>query len=157
MKQIKLGNGLFSLIDDRDLISVSKFNWYTSESKKGKFYVKRLESPQIYLHRFLMDSPEGKQIDHINGNRLDNRKSNLRMVSQTQNNYNSIKRIGTTSKFKGVFYDKSGKRIKRWTTQGRILGKKTFLGRYLTQEEAAKTYDTFALKHYGEFAKTNFI
>jgi hypothetical protein len=120
------------------------------------------------MHRELIKCPDDKEVDHINRNTLDNRKSNLRICNRTQNNYNSKKRNRQSnyhpqSKYKGVRYvfcikpdGRKYTRRKPWAASGRLNSKNVHLGYYTTEEEAAKKYDEFAIKHYGEFARLNF-
>ena len=109
---------------------------------------------KVYLHRLIMGFPKNKIVDHINGNKLDNRKSNLRICTQRQNAWNSIKKeLGVSSKYKGVhFYKRTGK----WQSSIQA-GKRLHLGFFDTEKEAAKAYDFMAKKLRGEYANTNGI
>lgn len=93
------------------------------------------------------------EIDHINGIRLDNRYANLRCVTHRQNSMNSLPRKGS-SRFKGVsFCGQTG----RWKAQIAPDGVNYNLGRFTTEEEAARAYDSAARAHFGEFAKLNYV
>lgn len=92
------------------------------------------------------------QVDHRNCNGLDNRKENLRICTNQQNNMNKVSYRNSSSKYKGVYKDneRGG-----WAAQITIDGKKKFIGRYKIEEDAAVAYDRFAIKLFGEFAKLN--
>jgi hypothetical protein len=93
-----------------------------------------------------------KEVDHVNGNRLDNRITNLRVATRSQNSANQILRGMNSSGFKGVVWDKKRSLFSaRIKVQGVMLN----LGRFKTAQEAAITYDFAAAKHFGKFAKTN--
>lgn len=91
--------------------------------------------------------------DHINGNRLDNRRENLRVCTQGENNRNKAKYRNKSSQYKGVSWDSTNK---SWYAQIIINKKHYSLGHYRNELEAAKAYDEGAKKHHGEFARINF-
>ena len=99
-----------------------------------------------------MDAPKGLFVDHINHDGLDNRKSNLRLCTQRQNNQTQRPR-GKTSKYKGVYWNK---RAKKFMASICIDGKKKSLGYFIDEVAAAKSYDKAAKKLFGEFAYLNF-
>lgn len=118
--------------------------------KIGSKYVNQT----VYLHRLIMNQPEGMQVDHINGNKLDNRKQNLRICSNQQNNRNTKSRKGSTSKFKGVSWDNTNK---KWMSQISLGGgKHVRMGRFVNEIDAAKAYDEKAKIYHGQFAYLNF-
>lgn len=106
------------------------------------------------MHRFILDPPNGQQVDHVNGNRLDNRRENIRLCSHSQNMANSKKRTWTKqSIFKGVSYELFKKRgkghgmkrnAKPWRVMIIVHGKRHRLGRFKTELEAALAYDIAA-------------
>ncbi len=94
------------------------------------------------------------RIDHKNGIRDDNRFSNLRECTQQENLRNKVGNRGeTTSKYKGVYWDKSRR---KWAAEAHINNKKIYLGRFENEEDAARAYDKFAVRNFGEFARGNF-
>lgn len=105
------------------------------------------------MHRFITNAPKELEVDHINGNRLDNRKENLRICTKSQNLRNQHKTCGS-SKYKGVSWRV---RANKWESRIYVDGKKLFLGLYSDEEDAAKAYDKAAIQHYKEFAKTNIL
>lgn len=162
MKKIYLSKEKFALVDDEDFEWLSKWNWYATE-RNGNWYATRevnlsiipiRKRQRIYMHDEIMGTKsEQPEIDHKNNNGLDNRKENLRHATRVQNSINSRKRKNTTSKYKGVFYNK-GK--KGWDARISLNGVQKFLGRFQNEKEAARKYDEYATVDFGEFAKTNF-
>ncbi|MFA6118161.1 MAG: HNH endonuclease [Sphingomonas sp.] len=97
-------------------------------------------------------TPDEVHIDHINGNGLDNRRSNLRGATQRQNLQNAGRRVDNTSGFKGVYYSQASK---KWAAQIRYEGKQKYLGLFHDARDAAKAYNAAALKYFGAFARLN--
>jgi hypothetical protein len=106
------------------------------------------------MHRVVMRVNEDAMYDHINHDKLDNRKENLRLATSTQNNRNRRKRSDTTtSQYKGVsWHGRSGK----WQVHIRVNGKGINLGYFILELDAAYVYDKAARYYFGEFAYTNF-
>lgn len=107
----------------------------------------------IKLHRWVMDAPSGIIVDHINGDRHDLRKSNLRFATVAQNTWNSRPKKTKTrsSKYKGVCKNASNK----WQAGIKVNGKSKYLGQFVTEEQAAQAYDKAAKEAWGEFAYIN--
>ena len=98
--------------------------------------------------------PDAEMIDHRDGNGLNNRHTNLRPATDSQNQANKRKpKNGVTPSFKGVFWH--GRDMK-WAARIRVNGKRKYLGYFHSEVEAARAYDAVALLHFGEFAKLNF-
>lgn len=131
-----------ALIDTEDIPRVSKYKWRlhkggTARSKcAGVLTGNGKETYTNSLHRYIMNCPENMYVDHINGNRFDNRKCNLRICTNQENNFNTVKQITNTSGYKGVWYDKARD---KWVSEIKYNGKKLFIGRYNTIEQAAFT------------------
>lgn len=155
-KKIKLSQGKFTFVDDEDFDFLSQWNWYCSETKKGSVYAVRKEyiypkQKTIYMHRLIANCPKGMDIDHIDGNRLNNQKSNLRICSHNENMYNRKLYSNNKSGYKGVAQRSSGHYEARIRVNNRVI----CLGTYLTAELAAEVYDRAAIEYHGKFAKTN--
>jgi hypothetical protein len=147
-----------AMIDVADLTSVvdGGRRWYAARHS-GDFtcYAKRSisgSSNKELMHRSLLECAVGNP-DHISGDGLDNRSSNLRPATQSQNNANSVKRTAKTSKYKGVsFCQQTG----MWRTTTVVGGKIIYGGQFLVEADAAKKYDDMLRQHHGEYARTNF-
>ena len=113
-----------------------------------------------YVHRLVMGSPEGMDIDHINGNGLDNRKENLRACTRSQNAMNKKLRSDSTTGYKGVYKVKNTACKNPYKAAAAVpgtSGKKKSLGSFATAEEAAQAYNNYVIKEFGEFAYLNEI
>lgn len=105
------------------------------------------------FHRLIMNEPEGMDIDHINGDKLDNRKNNLRVATRGQNSANQKpQRKKLSSKHKGVSWQKSNS---KWYAYINKKGRRLNLGYYQNENDAAKAYNKKALEIFGEFALLN--
>lgn len=156
-KEIELTQGKFVLVDDEDYDYMNQWGWY-AHKQGNTFYAKRIIRENnhvimVHMHREIVQCPEGKYVDHINGNGLDNRKENLRICNKAENGRNRPKQINNSSGYKGVGWDKEKS---RWRAQIMVNQKNKFIGRYDTKEDAAKAYDQEAKRLFGEFAYLNF-
>lgn len=155
MKQIKLTRGKFTLVDDEDFEELNKYKWYYGDPYVKGFY-QSLDGVKhsIYLHRLILDVKDRHiVVDHINNDKLDNRKENLRACTQSQNCANSSKCTDNLSGYKGVYLSRGKYWIARITYHRKLM----HLGIFPTKEEAAIAYNKAALKYFGEFVKLNEI
>lgn len=106
----------------------------------------------VYFHRFVVGALAGQFVDHINGDSLDNRRSNLRIASIAENNRNVSARRSGRSRFKGVDFNRG-----RWRARIRLNYEHIDLGRFGNEVEAAFAYDLASLKYHGEFGRRNFL
>lgn len=149
----------YVLIDEVDKAIVEKYKWFVAVNKTNrKMYVKgylrgRHEDGYIYLHRLLLTPEPNMQVDHINGDPLDNRHSNLRICTCQQNTCNQSKRCDNTSGYKGVTWNKKNK---KWHSQIWANGTNIHLGYFENKHQAALMYDMHANDLHGEFAMLNF-
>ena len=156
MKYITLTRGLSATLDDEDFKFINKFNWCIRTNRGGHYYaVSKIGGKIVYMHRLIMNAKLGEAIDHIDGNGLNNTRSNMRLATQSQNKMNSIKSRRNTSGFKGVSYCHDKHRNRPWRALIRFSNRLIHLGHFETSEEAAIAYNRAALKYFGEFAKTN--
>ena len=147
MKRIKLTNGGYTLVDDEDFERLNKYKWRVVLG-----YVVRT-APQIRMNREIMKTRKGFVADHVNGNRLDNRRKNLRNCTHSENNRNKGKIKNAASRFKGV--SKQG-HLKQWRVQIMVNGRALRIGSFDNEHHAALAYDLWAILLHGKFAKTNF-
>lgn len=148
--------GIFQvLVDDEDYDRTIKFKWHVNKTPHNVFYVCRyikVNGKQKYqkLHRFLMNVVDPKVlVDHVDGNGLNNQRStNLRIATGSQNGMNRRKQNNNTSGFKGVGWHKQ---CEKFTATIAINGRNKHLGLFSTAEEASKVYETKAKELFGEF------
>lgn len=154
MKKIPLTQGKFALVDDEDHESLLSVKWCVAK-RRGKFYATRRGGAGWlkHLHREIMKAPAGTEVDHINGDTLDNRRTNLRFATRLENSRNMEKHRGCSSRFKGVYWFKHAK---KWMARIQVVGKRRYLGCFSSEEAAAKAYDSTAKIEFGEFARLNF-
>lgn len=147
-KQIKV-----VLVDDEDYEKVQQHQWYEYEYKRTSYAKAIIDGKSISMQEFILPSPPGFLVDHKNGEGLDNRRFNLRHATLQQQRQNVRKHNNSTSKYKGVSWCNDRD---KWVVQICINGKQTNLGRFYSEETAARIYDEAAKKYFGEFAKLNF-
>lgn len=160
MKQIPLIHNKFALVDDEDFDLISKYRWVILKSGYAinSTYIrgsgrKNQKQLQIFMHKLIMNQQKGIIVDHINGNKLDNRKENLRIATKTQNNYNKTKTPNSSSIYKGVYWDK---KYKFWASEITVNYKKYFIGYFNNELHAGMAYDIWARECQEDFAKLNF-
>lgn len=147
--RVPLSKSYHALIDAVDAEEILAYNWYFA----GR-YAMRVEGPRrkrkyVYMHRQLLNPPAGLEVDHINGDKLDNRRANLRLCTRSQNTANRPGLKGASSRYKGVMFQE---RTGLWVA----TINNTYLGSFEREDDAAKAYDAAALDRYGEFARLGF-
>ncbi len=159
MKTIPLTRGLLALVDDSDFEALSHFRWHAigNRSRYTNYAAANSHDPKplrrtILMHRQIMNPPDGMVVDHIDGNGLNNQRSNLRILTQSQNLGRASLCAANTSGFKGVTFDRQ---TGRWKASIQSNGKMINIGRFDDIAEAARARDEMAIKIYGEYAYKN--
>ena len=159
LTQAKISKGKVALVDDADFDWLSHYNWNVIEVYRGRFYAVRDSSLGInaFMHRVIMDATPGLTVDHIDGNGLNNQRSNLRLCTASQNQSNRAKpkwKSGCSSGFKGVHWYPSQR---KWECQICANGRRVHLGYFEDPREAAAAYNEAAKRLHGEFAFQNVL
>ena len=152
MKKIRINSKKYGileiLLDDEDYNKIQKdfnnLNWSITKNHNGLYAQKRVNKKNIYLHRYIMNNPNGI-VDHINHNTLDNRKENLRITNNSNNLRNGNIRKNNKSGINGVYYDK---KRNKYSASIKVNYKNIFLGRFKTLEEAIKIRKQAELKYW---------
>lgn len=145
---------MFAVVDDEDYERIARHRW-RFQGRPGtpqSYAVCNHAGRYLYMHRLIVDAPPGLEVDHIDGNGLNNRRCNLRVCSRRDNLRNMRPRVGT-SRFKGVSWNRGDQ---RWQAEISIDRRRKYLGRFHDEIEAALAYDEAARAAFGEFARLNF-
>ena len=141
-------------IDDEDLYILFKYKWKIINHKTVSYITTTTGKCRLYLHRILLKCPKGLQIDHINGNGLDNRKENLRICTHAENGRNRKVGDNNTSGYKGVSWiTRQGK----WRATIKINQKRIHLGEYVNIIDAINAYETAATNYFGSFKREGML
>lgn len=154
-KKIPLSHGRFATVDDCDFEKAGQMRWDIAEG----YAWCRSSGNYIQLANLIMPPPKGLVIDHINRNKLDCTRQNLRIATEKQNSVNKgkVRRINLRSKYKGVSINlKNGRHYSRWIVRITESGNTHYKGGFRNEEDAAREYDRIALQYFGEFASLNF-
>lgn len=152
---LPIGSGKQVLVDVEDTHFVTARNWSYMITKGREYAFTKIDGKTTYLHRMIMGFPVELEVDHRNGDGLDNRRSNLRTATHAQNLANQRLQTSSASGYKGVNFDRR-KKSKPWYARTKFMGKKVWIGVFATAEEAAKAYDLKVRELYGDYANTNF-
>jgi hypothetical protein len=154
-KEIILTQGKVAIVDDDDYDYLMQWKWHILSGRYAGTNMKiNGKSKSIYLHRFIMKVSKDMQVDHIDNNKLNNVKTNLRICTHTQNMINRPVYSNSKSGFKGViFYDK----LKKYIARINFNNKEYYLGCYIDPKDAARAYNEAAQKYHTEFAHLNKI
>jgi hypothetical protein len=168
--EIGLTHGKIAIIDDSDYQLIRGFRWYAISPGDKKrqnetwYAAAMIEKKTTYMHRLIMGSPEGKQIDHIDLDGLNNKRENLRIVTSSENARNTRskkKRAETSSQYKGVSWHRltkpNGWVGGRWRAEIELPDRKRKIKYADSEIEAAKEYNKLALEYFGEHARLNDI
>ena len=151
MKTIELTQGKVTIVDDDDFERLNQWKWrYNTNGYAIRSISRKPGKRTIRMHREIIGTPDGMETDHINCNKLDNRKENLRFCNRSQNEANRFKYNNNTSGRKGICWNKDRQ---KWVAQIQVNGKGVYLGRFTDIEDAAKAYEKAATEYFGEFAR----
>ena len=157
-KKIKLTKGKVALVDDSDYEYLSQWKWYCSSNDYAvrtqhvRLGRNNYTGKRIYMHREILNSPDNMFTDHIDMDKLNNQRVNLRIATASQNAGNMKSKPLSSSKYKGVCLDKSKN---KWMATICRNGIHTTLGIFHKEEDAALAYNNAAIEFYGEFARLN--
>ena len=164
-KVIPVSRGLFAVVDAEDFVPVSSYKWcaFVGNHRNGvplhyamhNIPRRRGETrrEKLFMHHLVLGVSKKNKVDHVNGDGLDNRKENLRLITPSLNMANSRKRLAeTSSRFKGVCWFVPQK---KWRASIMRDRKRTFLGYFDNEEDAARAYDKEAVRLFGDYARTN--
>lgn len=152
--KVKLTNSKkIVLIDNENYEWIINHNW-SLDNYGYACTNKRKGMLSSLMHRLILNAPKGQDVDHINGNPLDNRRKNLRICSRSQNLHNSKKHKDNKSGYKGVFWQSKSN---KWRAQICCEGKRFSIGMFCNKKDAAIAYNKEAIKLFGQFARLNKI
>ncbi len=149
VRMIPLDDGFYAYVDAADYEWLSRWNWRLANG----YAIRASRGRTVFMHKLIMDPPNGMVVDHIDGNKVNNCRFNLRVCTPLQNARNRRKSRCTPSQFKGVYY---AKRLKKWYAKWRYKAKERKLEYLETEADAARGYDLAAVRWFGEFARLNF-
>ena len=164
MRKIPLTQGKFAIVDDEDYKRINKYKWHTTKDtnvfyakthvrvKDENFKIKnKVIGMQMLVLNLTMSSTRKMDIDHRDGDGLNNKKNNLRLATHAQNIMNQRLNKVNTSGYKGVSWHRN-----KWRAQIKKDGKRHHLGLFTCLIKAAKAYDEAAKELFGEYARLNF-
>jgi hypothetical protein len=158
MKEIRLTQEKVALVDDEDYDWLNQWKWSAHEIHRTWYAMRASLSWEptkhmVSMHREILKAERGVEVDHWDGDGLNNQRDNLRICSRAENAANARKQRNASSKYKGVCVTE-GKYITAYAYKD---NKSYYLGRFKTEEEAAMAYNETAIKFHGEFARLNNI
>ena len=157
MKIIPLTQGKITLVDDEDYERLKPYPWFAIRQRHHWYavYATGPSDARVHhrMHTIIITPPPGLEVDHRDGDGLNNRRYNLRVASSKQNGRNRRKIKTGTSKFKGVNWKADAG---KWVARIMVDKKHTFLGYFVLEEDAARAYDAAAVRLHGEFGRLNF-
>lgn len=154
---IELTKGYSTAVDDEDYDELNKTSWHALVNRTGMVYAARRirsdgKSVMQLMHRVLLNDPRGFQVDHEDHDTLNNQKKNLRKATWSQNQANSQKKTIGSSQYKGVYWHKARN---KWVAELTINRKKTYIGSFESESDAARAYNGLAIASFGLYAEIN--
>ena len=161
VRKIRLTQDKQALVDDEDYERVNQYKWHYTNRGYAMNRGRRVNGKQtnsIYMHRLIMNPPNTLYVDHKNGDKLDNRKKNLRICTASQNQANRVLGKNSTNGYKGVYkVNRDTNIIHPWRAAIKQNNRWIWLGNYSTVKQAALAYNKAAKKYKGSFALLNDI
>ncbi len=159
IKKIELTQGKVSLVDEEDFEYLNQWKWYAQKDyKNGNYYAQRHDSQNnkkiVLMHKEILGVENKKQVDHKDGDGLNNQRTNLRPSSHSQNHSNTERYKNNKSGYKGVSWNKHSK---KYLAQTSIDGKILVIGYFDSPEDAATAYNTVANQLHGDFTRPNIV
>lgn len=154
---IPLTQNKYAIVDAIDLWKVQHCRWHIHKNHECSYAATNTKRANrshttLFMHRAILNVPPSLEVDHINGDGLDNRRQNIRLCTHSQNLQNQRSRFGS-SRSKGVSWHKINQ---RWRAVIHPNGRSVHLGMFDNELDAARAYDTAAKEYFGEFARLNF-
>jgi hypothetical protein len=157
-RRIELTQGYHALLDDEDFARVAAYSWHVAKRRGRRYAVANVgrgaAKTTVYLHRLVLDAPPGVEVDHRDGEGLNNTRANLRACTHTENMCNAQPRRGGSSRYKGVFWCATRG---RWLARVKLSGRTRQVGTFTSERAAALAYNAAARALHGEFARLNDI
>lgn len=153
MKKIPLTQGKFAIVDDEDFEFLSQWKWWTLKSGNTFYAIRRSKNATILMHRVIIGAKPKKTVDHVNGNGLDNRKENIREVSNSENAMNRTLNSNNSSGTTGVSFHKKSKKFRATIT---VNKKSIHLGTFSSIEEAVIARKSAENKYFCNFTRQNY-
>jgi hypothetical protein len=147
---VTLTQGYEAIIDAADVPLVDGHNWHAMKCENTVYGRNKSSKLSVLLHRLIMKAPLGLEVDHRDGDGLNNRRRNMRIATHSQNMHNTRRNKNNTSGFKGVDFS-----FGKWRARIKIKGKKKHLGMFASPEEAHAAYCTASRELHGEFGRTS--
>lgn len=148
---IPLTQGFEAVIDANDFRKIVGFAWRTKRNRRTNYAISDTRGKRVYMHRLVLGCNE--PVDHIDNNGLNNRRSNLRVLSNGDNIRRKRPNLKGSSEFKGVSWYK---RTSKWQVTIKVSGKSIAVGHFMDEIDAARAYDQAARVYFGEHAYQNF-
>lgn len=157
MKKIHIKDNVYAVVDDEDFDNLNQYKWslVRGYAKRMTWDSKTKKVGNLTMHQIVLGKKDGFEIDHINRNRLDNRKQNLRHVTKSQNRMNTPVRADSKTGVKGVTLYKGRDKKYGVRIRNKRNGKLLFLGSFYTLKEASSFYNKKAIEMNGEYACVN--